>query len=74
MAGVQISVDLLPFGKRAQLAQESAAKQRIDAQLSSSEQQVRLEVSRLTFTGRRRRFRSKPRGPRWINRPKACAS
>jgi outer membrane protein len=34
VAGVQISVDILPLGKRAQLAQESAAKQKIDAQLS----------------------------------------
>ena len=33
------------MGKRAQLAQESAAKQRIDAQLTASQQHVRLEVS-----------------------------
>jgi len=46
VAGVQISVDLLPLGKRAQLAQQSAAKQRIDAQVSASQQQVRLQVSR----------------------------
>ena len=45
MAGVQISVDILPAGKRAQLAQESAAKQKIDAQLTASQQHVRLEVS-----------------------------
>jgi len=45
VAGVQISVDILPAGKRAQLAQESAAKQRIDAQQSASQQHVRLEVS-----------------------------
>ncbi len=45
VAGVQISVDILPMGKRAQLAQESATKQRIDAQLSASHQHVRLEVS-----------------------------
>ena len=45
VAGVQISVDILPMGKRAQLAQESATKQRIDAQLSASQQHVRLEVS-----------------------------
>jgi len=45
VAGVQISVDILPLGKRAQLAQESATKQRIDAQLSASQQHVRLEVS-----------------------------
>ena len=46
VAGVQISVDILPASKRAQLAQESAAKQRIDAQLSTSQQHMRLEVSR----------------------------
>ncbi|MGA2084098.1 MAG: TolC family protein [Terracidiphilus sp.] len=45
VAGVQISVDILPMGKRAQLARESAAKQRIDAQLAASQQHVRLEVS-----------------------------
>jgi outer membrane protein len=46
VAGVQISVDILPFGKRAQLASESAAKQRIDAQMTLSQQQTRLQVSR----------------------------
>ncbi|HUD53648.1 MAG TPA: TolC family protein [Terracidiphilus sp.] len=45
VAGVQISVDILPVGKRAQLARESAAKQKIDAQLAASQQHVRLEVS-----------------------------
>ena len=45
VAGVQISVDILPLGKRAQLARESAAKQRIDAQLAASGQHVRLQVS-----------------------------
>jgi outer membrane protein TolC len=45
VAGVQISIDILPLGKRAQLAQQSAAKQRIDAQLNASQQHVRLEVS-----------------------------
>jgi outer membrane protein len=45
VAGVQVSVDILPASKRAQLAQESATKQRIDAQLSASQQHVRLEVS-----------------------------
>ncbi len=46
VAGVQISVDILPLGKRAQLARESAAKQRIDAQVAAAEQHVRMEVSR----------------------------
>ena len=45
VAGVQISVDILPIGKRAQLAQQTAAKQKIDAELSASQQHVRLEVS-----------------------------
>jgi outer membrane protein len=45
VAGVQISIDILPLGKRAELERQSAAKQRIDAQLSASQQHVRLEVS-----------------------------
>jgi outer membrane protein len=45
VAGVQISVDILPIGKRAQLARESAAKQKIDAQVAATQQHVRLEVS-----------------------------
>jgi outer membrane protein len=46
VAGMQISVDILPLGKRAQLARESAAKQRIDAQMTLSQQQARLQVNR----------------------------
>jgi outer membrane protein TolC len=45
VAGVQISVDILPIGKRDQLARESAAKQKIDAQVASTQQHLRLEVS-----------------------------
>src|ERR1017187_7279504 len=45
VAGVQISVDILPIGKRAQLARESAAKQKIDAQVTASQQHLRLQVS-----------------------------
>ena len=45
VAGVQLSIDILPMGKRAQLARESAAKQKIDAQVAVSQQHVRLEVS-----------------------------
>ena len=45
VAGVQINVDILPFSKRAQLARESAAKQKIDAQVAATEQHLRLEVS-----------------------------
>jgi len=46
VAGVQISVDILPLGKRAQLSRESAGKQRINAQLTLSQQQTRLQVNR----------------------------
>jgi outer membrane protein TolC len=46
VAGVQVSVDILPFGKRAQLARESAGKQRIDAQLAAAQLHMRTEVSR----------------------------
>jgi len=45
VAGVQISVDILPLGRRAQLSRESAAKQKIDAQVTASQQHLRLEVS-----------------------------
>jgi outer membrane protein TolC len=45
VAGVQIGIEILPFGKRAQLARENAAKMRVDAQLNSYQQQVRLQVS-----------------------------
>ena len=45
VAGVQISVDILPIGKRTQLARESAAKQKIDAQVAATEQHLRFEVS-----------------------------
>jgi outer membrane protein TolC len=45
VAGVQISVDILPLAKRAQLARAAAAKQKIDAQRAAAQQHVRLEVS-----------------------------
>jgi len=45
VAGVQISIDILPIGKRAQLARETAAKQKIDAQVAATQQHLRLEVS-----------------------------
>ncbi len=45
VAGVQISVDILPIGKRAQLARENAAKQKIDAQVATTQQHLRFEVS-----------------------------
>ncbi len=46
VAGVQINLDILPIGKRDQLARETAAKLRIDAQIAQSRSQVRLDVSR----------------------------
>ena len=45
VAGFQISVDILPIGKRTQLARESAAKQKIDAQVAATQQHLVLEVS-----------------------------
>ena len=45
VAGVQISVDILPLGKRGQLARETASKQKIDAQLLASQLHVRTEVN-----------------------------
>jgi len=45
VAGIQISVDILPLGKRGQLARESAAKEKIDAQLAASQLHVRTEVN-----------------------------
>ena len=45
VAGIQISVDILPLGRRGQLARESAAKQKIDAQLAASQLHVRTEVN-----------------------------
>jgi outer membrane protein TolC len=45
VAGVQINVDIMPLGKRGQLARESAAKQKIDAQLAASQLHVRTEVN-----------------------------
>jgi outer membrane protein TolC len=45
VAGVQISIDILPLGKRSQLARESAVKQKVDAQVTASSLHVRTEVS-----------------------------
>ena len=36
VAGVQISVDILPFAKRDELARESAAKHKVDAQMAAT--------------------------------------
>lgn len=46
VAGVQISIDLLPFGKRDGLARETANRQRIEAQQTQARNQIRLGVSR----------------------------
>ena len=45
VAGMQISVDIFPLGKRAQLAREGAAQQRIDSQLEAARLHTRLQVS-----------------------------
>jgi outer membrane protein TolC len=45
VAGVQVSIDILPLGKRGELERESAAKQKIDAQLAASQLHVRTEVN-----------------------------
>jgi outer membrane protein TolC len=45
VAGVQIGIDILPLGKHAELARETAMKQRVDAQLATYQQQVLLAVS-----------------------------
>jgi len=45
VAGVQIGIDILPFGKRAEVARETATKQRVDSQVASFQQQIRLQVS-----------------------------
>lgn len=46
VAGVQVNLDILPLGKRQQLARERAAEQKADAQLLQARQQLRLDVSR----------------------------
>jgi outer membrane protein len=45
VAGVQISVDIAPFSKRAQLQHELATRDRVDAKLASYRQQVGLQVT-----------------------------
>ena len=44
VAGVQISLDILPLGKRDQLAREAAARSRAEAQLRQAQLDVRLQV------------------------------
>ncbi len=50
VAGVELSLDIFPVGKREQLARQDAAKERIDAQRTLAEQQMRLEVSQAHIT------------------------
>ncbi len=45
VAGAQITLDIAPFSKRAQLQHEVAARERIDAQVASYRQQVQLQVT-----------------------------
>lgn len=45
VAGVQISLDILPLTKRAQLARANAQKLRTDAQAAAQQQQARVQVS-----------------------------
>ena len=50
VAGAQVSLDLLPLGKRAHLSQAEAERAKAEAQEKLQEQQIRLDVSR-AFTG-----------------------
>jgi outer membrane protein len=52
VAGVQLSLDILPLAKRARLHQEEAAQQKAEAQEQSAEMQIRLAVER-AYTGHR---------------------
>lgn len=47
VAGVQIGLDVLPFGKRAQISKERAVQARVDAQLSEYQQKIRLQVNQV---------------------------
>ena len=50
VAGVALSLDILPLAKRARLRQEQAAQQKAEAQEQSAELQIRLAVER-AYTG-----------------------
>lgn len=45
VVGAQVNLDILPFGKHAQIAGAKAARAKTDAQLASYRQQVRLQVN-----------------------------
>ena len=50
VAGVQLSLDILPIGKRARLHQEQAAQQKAEAQEQAAQLQTRMAVER-AYTG-----------------------
>jgi outer membrane protein TolC len=52
VAGAQLTLDILPLGKRAHLQQAQAARQKAAAEERGQEQQIRLAVSR-AFSGHR---------------------
>ena len=52
VAGVQLSLDILPLAKRAHLRQQQAAQQKAQAQQQSAEFEIRLAVER-AYTGHR---------------------
>jgi outer membrane protein TolC len=52
LAGVQLQLDILPFGKHARLDQERAAQEQAQAQRRAGEEQIRLAVSQ-AFTAHR---------------------
>ncbi|HVC47380.1 MAG TPA: TolC family protein [Terracidiphilus sp.] len=46
VAGAQLTLDILPIGKRAELDRQKAAKQRVTAELEAARQRMQLQVSR----------------------------
>ncbi|MGA3130686.1 MAG: TolC family protein [Terracidiphilus sp.] len=46
VAGVQINIDIAPFSKRSQLEHERAARDRVNAEVASYQQQVQFQVTR----------------------------
>ena len=75
VAGVQISVDILPIGQ----ARPTGPRKRGETARSMRRWQPRSSTcgcrsARRTFTARLRNSRWRLRGQRWINRRRACAS
>lgn len=52
VAGIQLSLDILPLAKRTRLRQEQAAQEKAEAQEQAAELQIRLTVER-AYTGHR---------------------